>query len=126
MPIEAPLPLVLWCLSYGLPLVHRLDVAPPVVVCLRLASPFVVQPPHASIADCHVAYIRTASAYQCAAASQLAVSLTSMSTSVAIVIVIVIVSCRAIAIVVNFVACRVVAIGNGLFFDAHAHFVLHT
>jgi hypothetical protein len=83
-----------------------------------------VQPNHASIAGCHVAYICTASAYQRAAASQLAVSLTSTSTFVAIVIVIVIVSCCAIAIVVDD-ACRVVAIVDGVFFDVHAHFVLY-
>jgi hypothetical protein len=48
-PIEAPLPLVHWCLSSRLPLVRRLVVASPVVACLRHASHFVGQPPHASI-----------------------------------------------------------------------------
>ena len=51
MPIEAPLPLVLWRLSSHLPLVRRLIVTSPVVVRLRLVSPFVVQPPHGSILD---------------------------------------------------------------------------
>ena len=50
-PIEAPSPLVHWCLSSRLPLVRRLVVASPVVACLRLASHFVGQPPHASILD---------------------------------------------------------------------------
>ena len=50
-PIEAPSPLVHWCLSSHLPLVCRLVVASPVVACLRLASHFVGQPPHASILD---------------------------------------------------------------------------
>jgi hypothetical protein len=71
-PIEAPSPLVHWCLSSCLPLVCRLVVASPgVVACLRLASHFVGQPPHASILDpsslfppagCHVASLCTASA----------------------------------------------------------------
>ena len=56
-------------LSSRLPLVRWLFVALPVVVQLRLASPFVAQPPHASILDppsliapagCPVAYIHTA------------------------------------------------------------------
>ena len=50
-PIEAPLALVRWHLSSCLPLVRRLVVASPVVACLYLASPFVAQPPHASILD---------------------------------------------------------------------------
>ena len=70
-PLEAPSPLVHWCLSSCLPLVHRLVVALPVVACRRLASHFVGQPPHASILDpsslftpagCRVASLRTASA----------------------------------------------------------------
>jgi hypothetical protein len=70
-PIEAPLPLVHWCLSSRFPLVRRLVVASPVVVCLRLTSHFVGQPPHASILDpsslftpagCRVASLCTASA----------------------------------------------------------------
>ncbi len=70
-PIEAPSPLVHWCLSSRLPLVHRLVVASPVVACLRLVSHFVRQPPHTSIlnpsslfmpAGCCVASLRTASA----------------------------------------------------------------
>ena len=120
MPIEAPSPLVHWCLSTRLPLVHRLVVTSPVVVCLRLVSPFVAQPPHASIFDppslfstagCHVANIRTAPASRRAVASLLAVS--SSSTSTFVKVVIVVVSRRAIAIVVDFVACRVVAIVDG-------------
>ncbi len=48
--IEAPLPLVRWCLSScSLPLVCQLVVASPVVACLCLTSPFVMQLPHASI-----------------------------------------------------------------------------
>jgi hypothetical protein len=82
-PIEAPSPLVRWRLSSGLPIVRQLVVASPVVACLRLASPFVAQPPHMSILDpsslfapagCRVASLCTASASQRAAASQLAVS----------------------------------------------------
>ncbi len=70
-PIEAPLPLVHWCLSSCLPLIRRLVVALPVVACLRLASHFVGQPPHTSILDpsslftpagCRVTSLRTASA----------------------------------------------------------------
>ena len=70
-PIEAPSPLVHWCLSSCLPLVRRLVVASPVVACLRLTSHFVGQPPHTSILDpsslftpagCRVASLRTASA----------------------------------------------------------------
>jgi hypothetical protein len=70
-PIEAPSPLVHWCLSTRLPLVLRLVVTSPVVACLRLASHFVGQPPHASILDpsslftpagCRVASRRIASA----------------------------------------------------------------
>ena len=85
-PIEAPSHHVRWCLSSRLPLVCRLVVASPVVACLRLASHFVGQPPHASILDpsslftpagCRVASLRTASASQRAAASRLAVSLPS-------------------------------------------------
>ena len=76
-PIEAPLPLVHWCLSSRLPLVRRLVVASPVVACLRLASHFLGQPPHASILDpsslftpagCCVASLRTASTSQRAGA----------------------------------------------------------
>jgi hypothetical protein len=99
----------------------------PVVVCLRLVSPFVAQPPHASILDppslfstagCRVANIRTASASRRAVASLLAVSSSSTSTSVKVVIVVV--SRRAIAIVVDFVACRVVAIVDGdTFLEVH-------
>ena len=53
-----------------MPFVCRLVVASPVVACLRLASHFVGQPPHASILDpsslfmpagCRVASLRTAS-----------------------------------------------------------------
>jgi hypothetical protein len=67
-PIEAPSPLVRWRLSSRLPLVCRLVVASPVVMCLRLASPLVGQPSHASIlnpsslfapAGCCVASLRT-------------------------------------------------------------------
>ena len=85
-PIEAPLPLVCWRLSSRLSLVCRLFAASPVVTFVRLASPFVAQPPHASILDpsslfapagCRVASLRTASASQRAAASRLAVSLPS-------------------------------------------------
>ncbi len=85
-PIEAPLPLVCWRLSSRLSLVRRLVVALPVVACLRLASPFVAQPPHASILDpsslfvpagCRVASLRTASTSRRAAASRLAVPLPS-------------------------------------------------
>jgi hypothetical protein len=70
-PIEAPSPLVHWCLSPRLPLIRRLVVALPVVACLRLPSHFVGQPPHTSILDpsslftpagCRVASLRTASA----------------------------------------------------------------
>jgi len=50
-PIEAPLLLVRWRLSSRLPLVRRLVVTSPVVACLRLASPFIAQVPHASIHD---------------------------------------------------------------------------
>ena len=76
-PIEAPSPLVHWCLSSRLPLVRRLVVASPVVACLRLASHFFGQPPHASILDpsslftpagCCVASLRTASTSQRAGA----------------------------------------------------------
>jgi hypothetical protein len=42
------LPFVRWRLSSRLPLIRWLVVASPVVACLRLASPFVPQPPHAS------------------------------------------------------------------------------
>ena len=42
-PLEAPLPLVCWRLSSHLPLVCRLVVVLPVVACLCLTSPFVVQ-----------------------------------------------------------------------------------
>jgi hypothetical protein len=74
-PIEtpSPSPLVHWCLSSRLLLVCRLVVTLPVVACLRLASHFVGQPPHASIlnpsslftpAGCRVASLRTASASQ--------------------------------------------------------------
>ena len=82
-PTEAPSPLVCWRLSSRLSLVHRLVVASPVVACLRLASPFVAQLPHASILDpsslfapagCHVASLRNASASRRTAASRLAVS----------------------------------------------------
>ena len=38
-------------LSSHSPLICRLVVASPVVMCLRLVSPFVAQPPHASILD---------------------------------------------------------------------------
>ena len=85
-PIEAPSPLVCWRLSSRLSLVRRLVVASPVVACLRLASPFVVQPPHASILDpsslfapagCCVASLCTASTSRHAAASRLAVFLPS-------------------------------------------------
>ena len=85
-PIKAPSPLVRWRLSSRLPLVCRLVVASPVVTCLRLASPFVMQPPHASIVDtpslfgpagCRIVSLCTASASQRAAASQLAVLLPS-------------------------------------------------
>ena len=83
-PIKAPLPLVRWCLSSRLPLVCGLVVALPVVPCLHLGSPFVAQPPHASILDpitsfmpagCHVTSLCTTSASQPAAASRLAVLL---------------------------------------------------
>ena len=69
-----------------LSLIRRLVVASPVVTCLHLASPFVMQPPHASILDpsslfapagCYVASLCTASAYRCAAASRLAVLMPS-------------------------------------------------
>ena len=82
-PIKAPSPLVCWRLSSRLSLVRRLVVASPVVVCLRLASPFVAQLPHASILDpsslfapagCRVASLRNASASRRATASRLAVS----------------------------------------------------
>ncbi len=82
-PIETPLPLVCWRLSSRLPLVRQLVVALPVVPCLRLASPFVTQPPHTSIlnpsslfasAGCCVASLCTASASRRAATSPLAVS----------------------------------------------------
>ena len=82
-PIEAPSPLVHWCLSSHLPLVCRLVVALPVVVCLCLASPFVAQLPYMSIlgpsslfapAGCCVASLRTTSTSQRTAASRLAVS----------------------------------------------------
>ena len=46
--IEALSPLVHWCLSSRLHLICRLVVMSPVVVCLRLVSSFVAQPPHAS------------------------------------------------------------------------------
>jgi hypothetical protein len=114
-----------------LPLVRRLVVALPVVVPLRLASPFIKELPHASIldppssfapADCSIAYICTASASRRAATTQLAVLSSLRWTSVTIVVVIV--SCCAIAIVVDD-ACRVVAIVDGVFFDVHAHFVLY-
>ena len=81
-PVEAPSPLVCWRLSSRLSLVCRLVVALPVVACLRLASPFVAQLPHASNlspssliapAGCRVASLLTASASRRAAASRLAV-----------------------------------------------------
>ena len=50
-PIEAPSPLVLWCLSSCMPLVRRLVVASSVIMRLRLKSPFIEQPRHASILD---------------------------------------------------------------------------
>ena len=49
--LSRPFSLVRWRLSSHLPLVRQLSVASPVVVCLRLASPFVTQPPNASILD---------------------------------------------------------------------------
>ena len=119
-PIEAPSPLVLGRLSSRLPLVHRLVVASPVVMCLRLVSPFFAQPPHVSILDppssispagCRVANIRTTSASRRAATSLLAVL--SLSTSTSVEVVIVVVSRCAITIVVDLVACRVVAIVDG-------------
>ena len=67
-PIEAPSPLVRWRLSSHLPLVCRLVVASPVVMCLHLASPLVGQLSHASIlnpsslfapAGCCTASLRT-------------------------------------------------------------------
>jgi hypothetical protein len=70
-PIEAPSPLVHWCLSSRLPLVRRLVVASPVVACLRLGTHFFGLLPHASILDpsslftpagCRIASLRTASA----------------------------------------------------------------
>ena len=85
-PIEAPSPLVHWCLSSRLPLVRRLVVASPVVACLRLASHFVGQPPHASIlnpsslftpAGCRVASLRTASASRRAGAIASAIKCTA-------------------------------------------------
>jgi len=85
-PIEVPSPLVHWRLSSCLPLVRRLVVTSPVVACLCLASPFVTQPPHASILDpsslfapagCCIASLRTASASRRVAVSRLAVSLPS-------------------------------------------------
>jgi hypothetical protein len=81
-PIEAQSPLVCWRLSSCLFLVCRLVFALPVVACLHLASPFVAQPPHASIlnpsslfvpAGCRVASLHTASASRRAAASRLVV-----------------------------------------------------
>ena len=113
-------PLVLGRLSSRLPLVHRLVVASPVVMCLRLVSPFFAQPPHVSILDppssispagCRVANIRTTSASRRAATSLLAVL--SLSTSTSVEVVIVVVSRCAITIVVDLVACRVVAIVDG-------------
>ena len=80
-PIEAPSPLVCWHISSHLPLVRRLVVASPAVACLRLVSPFVAQPPHASILDpsslfapagCRIASLCTAFASRHAAVSRLA------------------------------------------------------
>ena len=73
-------PLVCWRLSSHLHLVCRLVVASHIVACLHLASPFVAQPPLASILDppslfasagCCIAPLRTASASRRAAASRL-------------------------------------------------------
>ena len=85
-PVEAPSPLVCWRLFSCLPLVSWLVVVSTAVACLRLASPFVTLPPHASIinppslfapAGCRFASLRTTSASRRAAAWQLAVSLPS-------------------------------------------------
>ena len=81
-PIEAPSPLVCWRLSSCLSLVCWLVFTSTFVACLRLVSPFVAQPPHASIlnpsslfapAGCRVASLHTASASRRAAASRLVV-----------------------------------------------------
>jgi hypothetical protein len=79
--LTLPPPLVCWHISSHLPLVRRLVVASPAVACLRLMSPFVAQPPHASILDpsslfaptgCRIASLCTAFASQHAAVSRLA------------------------------------------------------
>ena len=81
-PIEAPSPLVCWRLSSCLSLVCWLVFTSTFVACLCLVSPFVAQPPHASIlnpsslfapAGCRVASLHTASASRRAAASRLVV-----------------------------------------------------
>ena len=110
-----------WRLSSRSPLVCRLAVALPVVMCLRLVSPFVAQPPHASFLDppslflsagcCVANNICTTSASRRATTSLLAMLLSTTLTSVEVVIVVI--SRHNIAIVVDFVACRVVAIVDG-------------
>ena len=86
------------------------------VVCLCLASPFVAQPPHASIinppclfapAGCRVAYIRTT-------------AVLSSSTLMSVAIVIVVVSSRTIAIVVDSLPVVLSQSLTVMFFYMHA------
>jgi hypothetical protein len=117
MLIKAPLPLVLWCLSSHLPLVCRLVVASPVVVRLRLASLFVVQPPQASIFDSPLIVLTSWLLHHKYLHRLRLLTRRCLATGCVVVInfdlrqiVIVVVSHHTIAIVVNFVACCVAAI----------------